>query len=97
LGWRGKPARVLPAGVVVADTACDVDPLRQAIAAKGALAVIPNGGFFPLPKKKASARGGFAISAVCREPDRHLRAKMYARTILNFPICWRVFVSVREC
>ena len=32
----------LPAEVVVADTAYDADHLRQAIAAKGALAVIPN-------------------------------------------------------
>jgi len=32
----------LPAEVVMADTAYDTDHLRQAIAAKGALAVIPN-------------------------------------------------------
>ena len=32
----------LPAEVVMADTAYDADPLRQAIAAKGAIAVIPN-------------------------------------------------------
>ncbi|MGY4172663.1 transposase [Bradyrhizobium sp. USDA 4529] len=32
----------LPAQVVMADTAYDADHLRQAIAAKGALAVIPN-------------------------------------------------------
>jgi transposase len=32
----------LPAEVVMADTAYDADYLRQAIAAKGALAVIPN-------------------------------------------------------
>ncbi len=32
----------LPAEVVMADTAYDADPLRQAIAAKGATAVIPN-------------------------------------------------------
>lgn len=32
----------LSAEVVMADTACDADHLRQAIAAKGALAVIPN-------------------------------------------------------
>jgi transposase len=32
----------LPAGVVMADAAYDADPLRQAIAAKGAVAVIPN-------------------------------------------------------
>ena len=32
----------LPAEVVTADTAYDADPLRQAIAAKGAIAVIPN-------------------------------------------------------
>jgi transposase len=32
----------LPAKVVMADTAYDADPLRQAIAAKGAIAVIPN-------------------------------------------------------
>lgn len=32
----------LPARVVMADTAYDADHLRQAIAAKGALAVIPN-------------------------------------------------------
>jgi hypothetical protein len=31
-----------PAGVVMADTVYDADHLRQAIAAKGALAVIPN-------------------------------------------------------
>ena len=31
----------LPAEVVMADTAYDADPLRQAIAAKGAIAVIP--------------------------------------------------------
>ena len=32
----------LPADVVMADAAYDADPLRQAIAAKGASAVIPN-------------------------------------------------------
>jgi transposase len=32
----------LPAEVVMADTAYDADPLRQAIADKGAVAVIPN-------------------------------------------------------
>jgi transposase len=32
----------LPAEVVMADTAYDADPLRQAIANKGAIAVIPN-------------------------------------------------------
>ena len=32
----------LPAKVVMADTAYDADRLRQAIAAKGAIAVIPN-------------------------------------------------------
>ena len=32
----------LPAEVVIADAAYDADPLRQAIAAKGAVAVIPN-------------------------------------------------------
>ena len=32
----------LPAQVVMADTAYDADHLRQAIAAKGAIAVIPN-------------------------------------------------------
>ena len=32
----------LPAEVVMGDTAYDADHLRQAIAAKGALAVIPN-------------------------------------------------------
>ena len=32
----------LPAEVVMADTACDADYLRQAIAGKGAIAVIPN-------------------------------------------------------
>lgn len=32
----------LPAEIVMADTAYDADPLRQAIADKGALAVIPN-------------------------------------------------------
>ena len=32
----------LPAEVVMADAAYDADPLRQAIAAKGAVAVIPN-------------------------------------------------------
>ena len=32
----------LPAEVVMADTAYDADHLRQSIAAKGALAVIPN-------------------------------------------------------
>ena len=32
----------LPAEIVMADAAYDADPLRQAIAAKGAVAVIPN-------------------------------------------------------
>ena len=32
----------LPADVVMADAAYDADPLRKAIAAKGAVAVIPN-------------------------------------------------------
>lgn len=32
----------MPAQVVMADAAYDADPLRQAIAAKGAVAVIPN-------------------------------------------------------
>src|SRR5260370_25146054 len=37
LCWKG-----LPAEGVMADTAYDADHLRQAIAAKGALAVLPN-------------------------------------------------------
>jgi transposase len=47
-GQRGDcpqaPALIegLPAQVVIADTAYDADPLRQAIANKGAVAVIPN-------------------------------------------------------
>jgi len=32
----------LPADIVMADAAYDADPLREAIAAKGAIAVIPN-------------------------------------------------------
>jgi transposase len=43
----------LPAEVVMADTAYDADPLRQAIAAKGAIAVIPNN---PSRALKISAR-----------------------------------------
>ena len=42
---RRKPAALiegLPAEVVMADTAYDADHLRQAIADKGAIAVIPN-------------------------------------------------------
>ena len=39
---RASPCEGLPAEVVMADTAYDADPLRQAIAAKGAIAVIPN-------------------------------------------------------
>jgi transposase len=47
-GQRGDAPQALaliedmPAEVVMADTAYDSDPIRQAIAAKGALAVIPN-------------------------------------------------------
>ncbi len=47
-GQKGDPPQGaaliegLPAEVVMADTAYDADHLRQAIAAKGALAVIPN-------------------------------------------------------
>jgi transposase len=43
----------LPAAVVMADTAYDADPLRQAIAAKGAIAVIPN---YPVTSAQISAR-----------------------------------------
>ena len=39
---RGLDRGLTPAEVVMADTAYDADPLRQAIAAKGAIAVIPN-------------------------------------------------------
>jgi transposase len=47
-GQRGDAPQALtliedmPAEVVMADTAYDSDPIRQAVAAKGALAVIPN-------------------------------------------------------
>ena len=43
----------LPAEVVMADTAYDADPLRQAIAAKGAIAVIPKQ---PVTSAQISAR-----------------------------------------
>lgn len=39
----------LPAQVVMADTACDCDALRQTIADKGATAVIPNNPFRTFP------------------------------------------------
>jgi transposase len=50
----------LPAEVVMADTAYDADQLRQAIAAKGALAVIPNNPAralkYPLDKHRYAQR-----------------------------------------
>ena len=50
----------LPAEVVMADTAYDADPLRQAIAAKGAIAVIPNNPSPALkyPRELALGTGG---------------------------------------
>jgi transposase len=55
----------LPAEVVMADTAYDADHLRQAIAAKGALAVIPNNPSRAL-KYQISARQ----ASVCSAPSR---------------------------
>lgn len=51
----------LPAGIVMADTAYDADALRQVIADKGALAVIPNN-----PSR-----------AIKHELDRHLYAQRH--------------------
>jgi len=53
----------LPAEVVMADTAYDADHLRQAIAAKGALAVIPNK---PVTGAQISARQ----ASLCPAPSR---------------------------
>jgi transposase len=55
----------LPAEVVMADTAYDADHLRQAIAAKGALAVIPNNPSRAL-KYQISARQ----ASLCPAPSR---------------------------
>jgi transposase len=52
----------LPAEVVMADTAYDADHLRQAIAAKGAFAVIPNNP----SRAQISARQ----ASICPAPSR---------------------------
>ena len=49
----------LPAEVVMADAAYDADPLRQAIAAKGAVAVIPNN-----PSRARAVSRRVSVSAV---------------------------------
>ena len=54
----------LPAEVVMADTAYDADHLRQAIAAKGALAVIPNN---PSRALKYSLE-----ASICAAPSRRM-------------------------
>jgi transposase len=69
----------LPAEAVMADTAYDADHLRQAIAAKGALAVIPNNpSLCPAP-----SRGMLLLKAQAvpprRNPLRKDRAKLPRR------------------
>ena len=59
----------LPAEVVMADTAYDADPLRQAIAAKGAIAVIPNT-LYPASKL-------CMLRALKYPLDRHLYAQRH--------------------
>src|SRR5262245_32088330 len=55
----------LPAEVVIADTAYDADHLRQDIAAKKALAVIPNK---PITRTQISARQ----TSLCPAPSRRM-------------------------
>ena len=59
----------LPAEVVMADAAYDADHLRQAIAAKGALAVIPNNPSGALKSLcPASSRGTLLLKAQAIPP-----------------------------
>jgi transposase len=75
----------LPAEIVIADTAFDVDPLRQAIAAKGAIAVIPNNPSrapkYPLDKHLYAQRHlvlSLKTQAIrpCRNPRRKDRTQL---------------------
>src|SRR5215475_14028464 len=79
----------LPAEVVMADTACDAHHLRQAVAAKGALAVIPNNPSralkYPLDKHlcPVPSRGMLLLETQavppCRNPLRKDRPKLTGR------------------
>ena len=64
----------LPAEVVMADTAYDADHLRQAIAAKGALAVIPNNPSralkYPLDKHLSAPSRGMLLLKTQAVPTR---------------------------
>jgi transposase len=77
----------LPAKVVMADTAYDADHLRQAIAAKGALAVIPNNPSralkYPLDKHlSAPSRRMLLLKAQAVPPRRNPRFEKTARNNL---------------
>ena len=77
----------LPAEVVMADTAYDADYLREAIAAKGALAVIPNNPSralkYPLDKHLYAQRH---LVECCFSKLKQFRrvATRYEKTAQNF-------------
>lgn len=77
----------LPAGIVMADTAYDSDALRQSIAQKGALAVIPNN---PSRAKKhpldADLYAQRHLIECCFSKLKHFRrvATRYEKTARNY-------------
>jgi len=77
----------LPADVVMADTAYDADHLRQVIAAKGALAVIPNNPSrarkYPLDKHLYARRHLVKYYFSKRKPFRRV-ATRFEKTARNY-------------
>jgi transposase len=71
---RGTLVEGLPAKVVMADTAYDADPFRQAIAEKGARAVIPN--YLCRAEKHPLDKHLYA--------QRHLVATRFEKTARNY-------------
>jgi hypothetical protein len=69
----------LPAEIVMADAACDADPLRPAIAARGAIAVVPNNPSWAFATWTFAtwtfATWTFAMSTGEFRPNRCLRQK----------------------
>jgi len=86
----------LPAEVVMADTAYDADHLRQAIAGKGALAVIPNNPSRALARQasicSASSRGMLLLKAQAvptrRNPLRKTARNYRAVVTLAAIVLW---------